>query len=423
MKRLIITIIALVPLYSAAQEVMKIDEYRRLVVAYSNNLKMAAERSVSASEKSKMVKTRFLPSLTATANANYQVGNKMGFGDMTIKDYNYDANLTLQQVVWGGGAISAQWEAAKIEQSIAKLGEQQTLENVIYGADMAYWAFAASAQQRDVTNEYVDIVRNLFDIVNIRFRDGYVSKTDLLMVETRLNEAEIQKLAANKLYLTSIQNLNTMIGQHTVKEYIVGDSVTFLDHVLRIESLDKALANRPEYKIADLNIAMQSNNIKLARSQFNPQFVVGIQGIYGTPSLNFTGIPKLYGVAFGQLNVPIFHWGERRHSVNMALAAVRMMEYSKIDLADQIASELGTAQVALEQSRAQVVISTKNLTIATENLSLNTYSYSEGRLPILDVLQSQLSWIQSYTAYVSSNYQYRIAQSDYEKALGGIKID
>lgn len=415
-------LLALLPLLAVAQEPLGLEQYRQRVVEYSNQLKMSQANVRAAEEKTKMTKTKFLPSIAATANASYQVGNKIAFGEMVMKDYNYNANISLQEVVWGGGAIRAQHEAAKIDYLIAELSTQQALENIIYGADVTYWAFAASAEQYDVMERYVAIIKNLYDIVNVRFKDGYVSKTDMLMVETRLNEAEIQRIASQKLYLTSLQNLNKMLGQHNVVEYSLSDSVAVGNKMIEFKTLDDALKNRSEYHIADLNIELQNTNLKLARSKFNPQFVLGVQGVFGTPSLNFTGDPKFYGVAFAQLNVPIFNWGERRHSVNMVRSAITAMEYSKKQTVDDISGEMGIARVGIEQSYAQVKVSTNNLAIATENLSLNTFSYSEGRLPILDVLQSQLAWIQSYTAYVNSNYQYKVAVADYQKALGGAKF-
>lgn len=416
-------LLALLPLLAVAQEPLGLDQYRQRVVEYSNQLKMSQANVRASEEKTKMTKTKFLPSIAATANVNYQVGNKISFGDISMQDYNYNANISLQQVVWGGGGIRAQHEAAKIDQLISELSGQQALENVVYGADLTYWAFAASAEQYDVMEQYVSIIKSLYGVVDIRFKDGYVSKTDMLMVETRLNEAEIQRIAAQKLYLTSLHNLNKMLGQHTVTKYSLKDSVAVGNDMIEFKTLEDALINRPEYHIADLNIEMQNTNLKLARSKFNPQFVMGVQGVFGTPSLNFTGEPKLYGVAFAQLNVPIFNWGERRYSVNMVRSAITAMEYSKKQVADDISGEMGIARVGIEQSYAQVKVSTNNLAIAAENLSLNTFSYSEGRLPILDVLQSQLAWIQSYTAYVNSNYQYKVAIADYKKALGATKFE
>ena len=44
---------------------------------------------------------------------------------------------------------------------------------------------------------------------------------------------------------------------------------------------------------------------------------------------------------------------------------------------------------------------------------------AEGKLPIIDVLSAQVSWLQAYTNVVSVNYQYKVALAEYAKALGG----
>lgn len=49
---------------------------------------------------------------------------------------------------------------------------------------------------------------------------------------------------------------------------------------------------------------------------------------------------------------------------------------------------------------------------------MNTFSYNEGKLPIIDVLSAQVSWLQAYTNVVSVNYQYKVALAEYAKALG-----
>lgn len=62
-----------------------------------------------------------------------------------------------------------------------------------------------------------------------------------------------------------------------------------------------------------------------------------------------------------------------------------------------------------------------NVRVASANLELNTFSYAEGKLPILDVLQSQLSWIQSCTNMVLSTHNYMVSVIDYRRAIGEIE--
>ena len=73
----------------------------------------------------------------------------------------------------------------------------------------------------------------------------------------------------------------------------------------------------------------------------------------------------------------------------------------------------------LNENWKQVEIANSTLEIAWENLKLNTFSYNEGKLPIIDVLSAQVSWLQAYTNVVSVNYQYKVALAEYAKALGG----
>ena len=63
-------------------------------------------------------------------------------------------------------------------------------------------------------------------------------------------------------------------------------------------------------------------------------------------------------------------------------------------------------------------ISEAALRIAEENLDLNTFSYNEGKLPILDVLSAQLSWIQSYSSLIQTWYQQKASLAQYNKAVG-----
>ena len=74
---------------------------------------------------------------------------------------------------------------------------------------------------------------------------------------------------------------------------------------------------------------------------------------------------------------------------------------------------------AMLESRAQVGATEYNLRIAGENLEISTYSYGEGLVTILDVLQAQLSWIQLYTNDITARYNYALAISDYRRITAG----
>lgn len=123
--------------------------------------------------------------------------------------------------------------------------------------------------------------------------------------------------------------------------------------------------------------------------------------------------------AYAQVNIPVFHWGEKRQNVRISKTQEETMELERSKLEDQVSKELNNAWVNVTEIAKKLEIVYSSLDIAKDNLSLNTFSYNEGRLPILDVLSAQVSWLQAYTNVVSVNYQYKIALAEYAKVLGG----
>lgn len=419
MKRITLFLL-LIGLSASAQERMTAKNFREMVVDYSLRVKMSREQTSAAQDGLKAAKTGYFPSLSLNGNASYFMGYDASFGGVPLKDFNYNTNLTLQQNIYAGHSVRNRELAARVDAQMAETGEEQTLQTVLYGADLAYLGAMAAWEQCVVMDKFVEIVDTLFRIVEMRFADGYVSKTDLLMVETRYNEAQMNRIAARKIYLASLQSLNTMIGVDPSTRYVL-DSL-FLPSRGEPVTKEQVLSWRPDYRMAEQRIERARMETRLTKSRFNPQFVGGVQGIFGTSPINTTGASMQYGSAYVQLQVPILMWGERRFSVSASRAYERSAEWERQELGDQIEGEVFRVWNDMDQNFEQAILAHQNVRVASENLDLNTFSYSEGRLPILDVLQSQLAWIQAYTQEVISQHNYMVSTVDYFRAIGRLGL-
>ena len=256
-------------------------------------------------------------------------------------------------------------------------------------------------------------------MLTIRFNDGQISKTDLLQVESRLKEAELNKSSAYKEYQIALQNLNSLMGVSPLDPIEVEDSITtYLALPLQVGE-DVALRNRPDYAISELNIEYQKRQINLSKAKYNPSLAIGFQGTWGTPMLNVKGSDQLWTPAvFASLKIPLFRWGARFKEVNSQKAILRSKEYALDNTRDKIAQEVPNAWTSLTEYTKQITVSVEACKIAEENLDLNTFSYNEGKLPILDVLSAQLSWIQSYSSLIQTWYQQKASLAQYNKAIG-----
>ena len=413
MKVFVITIgILWMTLGSGIAQTLTVEEYRAKVLEYNQDIKQSREAVKAAIYALKGVKTGFFPKLQLSGNYSYQIEDVEFMQGVDLKHNNYSAEATLSQNVYAGSMVRKQQEAAKLQKAIARLGEELTTDNIVYAADVSYWTLAANESLFYISQEFVLIVKELDGIVQKRFDEGAISKTDLLMVKTRLKEAELQESTRNMNYQTAMQSFKIMMGAPLEEKWVIIDSIQKPVIVPGLQPLEVALKRRADYQIAVQDFNLTKQQTKIIRSKYLPQFAVGVKETWGTPLINVSGDEKFATVAFAKLSMPIFNWGEKRQYVkqNRAMETSKELAMSKVE--DQVKEELANAWVKLNENWKQVEI-------ARENLKLNTFSYNEGKLPILDVLSSQATWLQAYTNVVSANYQYQVAYAEYVRILGG----
>lgn len=391
-------------------QTLTVEEYRAKVLDYNQDIKQSREAVKAAIYALKGVKTGFFPKLQLSGNYSYQIEDVEFMQGVDLKHNNYSAEAALSQNVYAGSMVRKQQEAAKLQKAIARLGEELTTDNIVYAADVSLFY---------ISQEFVLIVKELDGIVQKRFDEGAISKTDLLMVKTRLKEAELQESTRNMNYQTAMQSFKIMMGVPLEEKWVIIDSIQKPVIVPGLQPLEVALKRRADYQIAVKDFNLTKQQTKIIRSKYLPQFAVGVKETWGTPLINVSGDEKFATVAFAKLSMPIFNWGEKRQYVkqNRAMETSKELAMSKVE--DQVKEELANAWVKLNENWKQVEIANSTLEIARENLKLNTFSYNEGKLPILDVLSSQATWLQAYTNVVSANYQYKVAYAEYVRILGG----
>lgn len=392
------------------------EDYLQRVFVYNQDLKISRENTLAAEAVTKSVKTNKLPWLSADATAQYQF-DPGSFGSAALKNESWNTNLSIMQNVYSGSSVSNQLKISKVSEALSILAEDATGENIAYAAFLNYWNTSAMQELRKLSEEYLSLVSKLHSVVEIRFNDGYIGKTDLLMLETRKAEAEFQVSGAQNNFLLALQQFNMLMGVTPDSVFTLLSIDTNLP-VPESASLEQALAMRPDYQIASKKIEIAGYQTKLVKGRYLPSLNVGLQETWGTSFINTDNSARLNTIAFANLNVPIFHWNSRKHDLTQSQVTEQVYEYEKSKVIDQVNLELNNARINFQESAKQLEIIRRSLKIAAENLELSTLSYTEGRLPILDVLSSQLSWLQAYTSLVTSNLSNKIAMADYLKAAG-----
>ena len=334
-------------------------DYKQKVLEYSRQIKQSAEERIAMQHAIKAAKTAFFPAVDFSGSYQYRINKydlDFGPGMAVEMDHNtYSLGATVSQPIYAGGQIYNNYKAAQIQGQIASEAEDLTTDNIVYAADLNYWSAAARKGMYDVMCQYVDIVQELANVLTTRFNDGQISKTDLLQVQSRLKEAELNKSAAYKDYQIALQNLNVLMGVPPMTPVEIADAITTVQPLPMHIGEEAALQNRPDFTISRLNVEYQKRQINLSKAKYNPTLAIGFQGTWGTPMLNVKGSDQLWTPAvFASLKIPLFRWGARFKEVNSQKAILRSKEYVMDYTRDQISQEVANSWTSLTENTKQI---------------------------------------------------------------------
>ncbi len=416
----LMVVMMLMPAYSSAQ--ISTSEYRNRVLGYSNKIKESQEQVRAVDFDIKSAKKELLPRIDGSAEFSYLI-NKLSYDmfgmKLNIEQQNYGITVTAAQNVYAGGIVRKQIEALEIGRDMTEQGAELTRESISYAADISYWRFATTASYRKASQEYLENIEKTYKIVEDRYADGLIGKTDLLMVQTSLKSAQFQLSEIEKGFQDAKINFNILMGEVADKDVMLADSLLSQSYAEpKFIDVSQALEQRPEYLIAQRQVDLDEQSVKITNAEYMPKLAVGLIGQRATPDINFTGDALNNAVAFAQLNVPIFRFNQRQSKVMAGRARVESSRYAQRDLEDSISQEVNVAWYNFLNSYRQLDVVKESLEIAEQSVELNTFSYEQGMLTILDVLQSQLSWINAYNSVITTHFEYLRAEASYRRALG-----
>ena len=414
MKRLITLLLLAVATVDEALCQISLQTYRDSVYKASVELRNAEQGILKAEATERLRRTAMLPSLSTDGSFSKSFRQS---GDNELWGFSITPQIT--QTIYGAGARAAHRQARSLLCS-ALYDNDDVLLSMRYAADFAYWNLSAMQLYMAASNEYVRIIKSLYDVVKERFAEGYAAKSDMLQVEARLLDAEYSQIAARNNYQQAVNRFNNLRGvfDSSITRIDLRQSIVDSIDMPRRVTVETIYERRPDILSAESRLIAAEFGISRTKATYNPKINAGISGSWQTFSPNASGKTFLDAAVKVGVNIPIFHWNERRYAVSSAVSDAEVASNNLQQLQEDVVMEEADAWSALMSSYSQMQSSLHNLSIAGENLSISTFSYNEGQATVLDVLQAQMSWIQIYTNAITARFNYAIAVSEYQLISG-----
>ena len=397
-----------------AQESVFLQQYREKVKAYNQDIKSAGYAVSIRQEAEKSAKADFLPSLSGNANASY-TGNPLElYRELPSietplyfqgRDTKYGASVTLLQPVYSGGALKAGLEKSRKEKESALYEEKRVTNDVLYQADQYYWNKVAC-------EEIVEVVWH-------RVEKKYTDRNDLLMAEVKLNDAEFRLEQARNEAEVARLSMNSFSGEASDKVILTDSLVVPLTEVQVYEqTLETAMAHRPELRIAANQVAIQQSAARIANSRYLPKLSVGVDGSYSSPGYDFNSDLDPNYMVYAKLSVPIFEWGKRKNTRRIGKLDVNRALENQSKVADGVRLEVETAYYTYTQAVRQVCLTESSLAKAATSEQLAMDKYKEGTISIVEVLNAQMYHQEAELNHIRSKLRAQLAKSSLERAAG-----
>lgn len=371
--------------------------------------------------------------------------------DLNLKpNGTYIAGLRVEMPIYMGGKITSAYNISKIGTEMALLNEAKTRSEVIMQVDMAYWTYVETLELAKTASAYNVLVRQLeVDVANA-YNAGMAPRNDLLKVQVKLNEVELQLLRAENGVRLARMNLCHVIGLPLNSEikvdyvmdndgplsnetYLNNESSRNIDGSRKNEVYMNTrkskvvplpnLFSRPEYELLSKQIELKDEKVQLVKSDFLPS--VGIAGNMGYANgLKLNDSKLLDNTAFSavvSVSIPLFNWGEGRNKVRSAMVEKKMAYLQRDELTEKMELEIQQALQAFSESEARVVLTQRSLNQAEENLRECGDRYESGLESLSNLMEAQAMWQQAHSEVISANSAYKIAETAYLKAAGRLE--
>ena len=329
---------------------------------------------------------------------------------------NFQAGVTVQQVLFAGGSIYNSIKGAELNLEAARLDLEATRQEVIYQVKEAFYGVLLAHKLLDVARKAVKQAEEHRKTAENLVKSGVATKYDLLRARVAVANAKSQLIQAQNALRLAKERFKLAIGfegpgEVDVKGELKAEEVEF--DLSRL--LEKALQNRPDLRAMRLRAESASKMLNAAKGSFLP--TVSLIGNYG-----YTDNEKQEGQTTWSVMVradlPIFTGASRYSRVRQAESAMKQARLGVERMEEGVKLEVRAAYMELERARATLEAQKEAVKQAEEGLRIANLQYRNGVITSVQLADAELVYTQAQLGYYQALHDYVLAIAKIKKAIG-----
>ncbi|MBP9855152.1 MAG: TolC family protein [Candidatus Omnitrophica bacterium] len=331
--------------------------------------------------------------ITARAWANPELEAEIG-GFKGNEDEEGNTRLSSVEVRQPFDPIGARFFRRKIASNQVHIQNEtlrSTWASVYLQVRESYSKIVLDIKKLELTEENLNAMRQFFGRVQERYQAGQVLKNDFQRAKIELLQSQQDYLEAAKNLKTEKARLNLALGRSLETEFDVEEKLLEENLQTSVEKLKSiALANRPDIKVANLELDSKKNNLFKEQSNRLPSYFLGLKRAEEVEG------EEDYAVLIG-VSIPL--WNLNRGEVKKARAEMEAQATRNKAITSEALFEVYQAYLEAELAQKQFELSKKSLEESNELQRLANLRYSEGEIDFLNYLDQIRTARQSKANY------------------------
>lgn len=335
--------------------------------------------------------------------------------------YNSTAVIQLDQTVYDQALIYG-IKAGVPAKMIAELKRKKNNEDLIYNTATAYSQILLLKEQQKLLVANEKQYNELYAISKLRYEKGVAKKMDLDRVTVQLNDIKAKQKQNQTNIKVAYAALKNEMGMPQESSLAVDENP---DYVKYLQFTEDSLNVKEliDYKLQSQNIALKEIDVKRKKAAYLPTisgYIRNGQQAFGNELEAAFRDWKNFSVIGLKANIPIFS-GMRKDS---------QLQQSRLELAnakEDFNLSIGKFEMQFENASKQLQenISTlnsnkSNMELAKSIYETGTFEYSKGVSQMSDLLNSDFSYQQAQSTYLTSLLNLVTNRLLYERAKGNI---
>lgn len=332
--------------------------------------------------------------------------------------------ITLTQPIFMGGKIVAMNKITHYAEDLARSMHNNEAENIIYAVDAAYWQVVSLKAKQKLARSYVNLLDTLHYNVEKMVEQGVATRSDLLTVDVKLNQANVDLTKVDNGLVLSRMALAQVCGLPVDTQMVLADEDVELSGtsapVATSYNMQDVYSRRQDLRALELGIKIYEQQEQVAKSDMRPKLALVGSYSFSNPNM-FNGFKNRFNGAFSvgaMVSIPLWHWGG---NYNKYRAAKSKTTIARLELEN--AKEMIDLQVSQSAFKAQEAMKTyemtlSNLTKANENLRQANIGFREGVMTTDNVMEAQTAWLKANSEKVDAMIDVHLCDVYLSKVLG-----